>query len=205
MLQNHQTTISRPSRSNASNIASGAKSLPGVGVLQQKAGDIVQMVVTEEVTVPIPDVAQRNANSCWAAVGWSIHRFKGGTAYTTERNFVQGQGSATARSNYTADQVNDIDSIIGSTSNNNRLKGSDVDDPFSKVVISKTINKGEPIVANVNNDHYVIICGKRKDDGVFQLQIMDPATGAKTWETLNTGAKISTIGGYSLSVLYYVK
>lgn len=166
---------------------------------------IAQFNITDEKMIAVPDKQQQKTNSCWAASGWSIYEHvNGGGTYSTEAEFVNGQaGSAATKGIYTRNLKTDIDKIIGSGSNENLLAGSDVENPFSKSSISRALNADKPIVANVNASHYVVICGKRKNNGVYELQVMDPDTGSKSWMATNSGTKVDTMGAYSLSVLYY--
>jgi hypothetical protein len=164
---------------------------------------LLQRAVTGSVSLGVPNVQQSNTNLCWAATGLSIHRHMSNTQ-PAEQAFVTAQGSQQAQLDYTANQVSDIDDIIGSASTTDRLAGSDSSGKFSKAVIGKELNQGRPVIANVNGDHYIIICGKRSVKGTgYQLQIMDPGTGTKTWVNTDNGGKTANAGQYSLTVLYY--
>lgn len=167
---------------------------------------VVQMVVTGLVEVAVTAKTQAKTNTCWAASGWVIDLFKGGT-YASEQAFVTAKGDATARTNYTNNTVTDIDRIIGSSSVTNRLSSSDTSGSFSKSTISHEL-ASKPILANVNNNHYIVICGKRFDDNAYQLKYMDPADGSTKWgataTTGNDNNKIDSVGAYTLSVLYYI-
>lgn len=167
---------------------------------------VIQMAITDLAQVVVATIQQPTSNVCWAAAGWCIHRVKGGTVYLSLRDFVQGQSDAESLRKFDADEINDIDEIIGSSSTTNYFKGSDDTGDYSKAVISRELNAQRPILANVNNDHYVVICGKRKNNNNYELEIMDPGTGSTTW--VNTGggsdnSHIGQAGGYTLSVLYY--
>lgn len=167
---------------------------------------VIQMTITDQKQIPVTSIRQPTSNVCWAAAGWCIHIAKGGKAYVSLRDFVQGQGKKGDLKKFDHDKINDIDRIIGSKSATNHFKGSDKSGDYSKATISKEINADQPIVANVNKNHYIVICGKRKNNNNYELEIMDPGTGSKTW--VNTGggsdnSHIGQAGGYSLSVLYY--
>lgn len=168
---------------------------------------VIQMAITGVTQIGVADIAQSKTNRCWAAAGWCIHQHAGGTAYTTEKAFVTAKGDTTAQSDYRRNRPTDIDRIIGSSSGHNRLSGSEKAKSYSKAAISRELNKNKPIVANVSKNHYVVICGKRKNDGDYQLEIMDPGSGSKSWEdtTGPSATRIATVGGYTLSVLYYTK
>lgn len=197
-MKQHQSSADSESRASAHQASQQATA---------QFAAVVQMDITDEVTVNVANIAQSDTNLCWAAAGWCIHRAKGGTAYGSERDFVDGQkGAQLTLTRYDNNRVNDIDNIIGSNSVTNHLVGSDVVDPFAKSAISRALNNGNPILANVNNNHYVVICGKRKKDGDYQLRIMDPATGGKSWKDAYDNAnnmRVSRVGNYALSVLYY--
>ena len=181
-----------------------------------QSGQIIQMVRTPRGRTPgerafrVPGIRQSDANLCWAAVGWSIHRYKRGTAYASEQAFVTGEGSARAQTKYAANAPTDIDNIIGSQANTNRLTGEDSVRPFAQAIITREINRRHPIVANVNRNHYIIISGYRTRNGRYQVQRMDPATGRSAWvDTTRSSAsafpRITKAGPYTLSVLYYTK
>jgi hypothetical protein len=166
--------------------------------------------VPGERTIRVPGVRQKDSNLCWAATGWSIHRYKRGTAYATEQDFVNGQAKAYARGRYTANKPTDIDRIIGSLSNTDRFSGEDSVRPFTQGIITREINRRHPIVAHVNGDHYIIISGYRTRNRMYQLQRMDPATGRTAWVNTTRAAgyhnpHISKAGAYTLYVLYYIK
>lgn len=167
---------------------------------------VIQMVITGQVTVAVTSKRQAKTNTCWAACGWVIDLFKGGN-YASEQAFVTAKGDLTAKNNYTSNTTTDIDRIIGSSAVTNRLSASDSSTPFLKSAISRELGS-KPIVANVNNNHYIIICGKRFNNGNYQLQYMDPGYGSTTWaDTATTGSdktRIDQVGGYALSVLYYI-
>lgn len=167
---------------------------------------VMQLAITGLVQVGVTAKTQAKSNTCWAASGWVIDLFKGG-AHVSEAAFVSAQGDVTAKLKYTQNKVTDIDRIIGSSSITNRLSNSDSSSPFSKSAISRELGS-KPIVANVNNNHYIIICGKRFNNNLYELEYMDPANGSTTWgataTTGNDNAKIDSVGAYSLSVLYYI-
>lgn len=161
-----------------------------------------------ERTIRVPGVRQTDSDLCWAATGWSIHRYKRGTAYASEAAFVAGEGDAVAQADYANNDPTDIDRIIGEQSNTNRFRGSDDAPPFAQSIITREINRRHPIVANVNNNHYIIISGYRTRNGRYQVQRMDPATGRTAWVDTTRAAgggnpRISHTGPYALSVLYY--
>jgi hypothetical protein len=164
---------------------------------------LIQRAVSGAVNLGVPDVQQSNTNLCWAATGLSVHQYLTNTQ-PGEQAFVTAQGSAKAKRKYAANKVCDIDDIIGSLSATNSLAGSDSSGSFSKSVIGRELNNGNLIIANVNGDHYIIICGKRSVKGTgWQLQIMDPGTGTKTWVNTDAGGKTASAGQYDLTVLYY--
>ena len=164
--------------------------------------------IKDEHQTSVSRVQQVKGNTCWATAGWCIHRSKGGgsSSAATEAAFVKAYGSDGAKANYKKNKVTDIDEIIGSQSARNRITGSDSAGSFSKSVIAREIRNGNPIVANVNGNHYVIIHGTRRN-GTYQLKIMDPATGSSTWVDTdvdeNSAQRIRAAGSYALSVLYY--
>ncbi|MES2073999.1 MAG: papain-like cysteine protease family protein, partial [Pseudomonadota bacterium] len=167
------------------------------------ASRLLQRAISGSVSLGVPNVQQSNTNLCWAATGLSIHQHLSNTQ-PAEQAFVTAQGSQQAQTDYTANQVSDIDDIIGSASTTDRLAGSDSSGNFSKAVIGKELNRGRPMIANVNGDHYVIICGKRSVKGAgYQLQIMDPGTGTTSWVNTDSGGKTANAGQYSLTVVYY--
>jgi hypothetical protein len=172
------------------------------------AQPVVQMVITGEARVPVTNIQQPGSNHCWATVGWCIHQFAGGALYASLKDFVDGQGTADAKTKFANDQPTDVDQIIGSQSKYNRLSGSDAAGSFSKTVITKTLNAGKPILVNVNGEHYVILCGKRSNDSKYEVELMDPATGTKAWydttPDTTSGLKITAAGAYSLTVFYYL-
>jgi Papain-like cysteine protease AvrRpt2 len=180
-------------------------SFPAPGYAAQLM-QVIQMAITDVIQIGVATILQPTSNVCWATSGWCIHSAKGGTVYSSLRDFVQGQGDAEALRKFDADEINDIDDIIGSGSNTNHLKGSDSSGDFAKSAISRELNAGRPILANVNNNHYVVICGKRKNGSNYELEIMDPGTGSKSWVSTSGGSDNSHIGqagGFTLSVLYY--
>jgi hypothetical protein len=72
------------------------------------------------------------------------------------------------------------------------------------------LNKDNPIVLNVDGNHYITVTGKRKNGPNWQLKIVDPADGQEHWvNTYPAGHnKITEIGKpgggrYTLSVAYY--
>ena len=175
----------------------------------QSRPPVVQRGKTNKVSVKVKKVKQRKSNLCWAAVGYSLHRTIGNKAHNKFKAFVRAHGNRKIKfrkSGSPRNQVQDIDDIIGSGSGENLLVGSNSTAPFGKNGIAMQLQKGKPIIANVNSDHYVIICGKRSNNGQYEIKIMDPATGKMNWlAATGTGQSISRIGGYALSVLYYVK
>jgi len=161
-------------------------------------GQVIQRVITP--------VSQPTANTCWAAVGYAVHRHAGGAAATL-RNFVSAQGTANALTQFDADNVLDIDEIIGSQATTNRLTGSDSAGSYGKAGITTKLNAGNPIVANVNSNHYIILTAREIVNGTYRLTYMDPASGssvtADAVEDSTSSSKITGVGGYTLSVLYY--
>lgn len=149
---------------------------------------------------------QTNTNLCWAAVGYAIHRHCGGAAAAL-RAFVVAQGTANALANFDNNTATDIDEIIGSLSNTNRLTGSDSEGTYGKAGLTTKLNNGNPIIANVNNNHYIILTASSMATGKYQLTYMDPATGAfatqdATVDPLSMN-KVTGVGAYGFSVLYY--
>lgn len=203
-MKAQQQQAPAPNRGSAHTVSQQAPAPPGLAsqpAVQRMA--VIQMAITDEVTVAVPGIAQSDTNLCWAASGWSIHRALGGTGYGSELLFVTGQANAASLVKYNNNRVNDIDNIIGSGSTTNHLTGSDSSGSFQKAMISRQLGLGKPILANVNNNHYVVICGKHKNNGDYKLQIMDPASGNKSWVSTDSGTHTGTAGGYSLSVLYF--
>ena len=169
---------------------------------------VIQMVIKDLMQVPVANIQQPGVNHCWATVGWCIHQFAGGAAYGSLKDFVNGQGTADARTKFANDQPTDVDEIIGSLSGDNRLSGSDSAGSFSKSVITKTLKGGRPILVNIDGVHYVILCGKRSNDSNYEVELMDPATGSKAWHATtsdpNSTQKITHVGSYALTVFYYL-
>ena len=175
--------------------------IPGRSLAQRKAGgDVIQRVV--------PAITQSNTNRCWAAAGWAIHRHLGGTNYATEQAFVTAQASAGAQTNYTNNVVEDIDNIIGSGSATKRLVSTDTVGKYFKSTVTASLNANGAIVANVNNNHYIILTSRTIVNGVYSLTYMDPATGASSTAAADLDADtryITGVGGvYAFSVLYYL-
>lgn len=171
-------------------------------ILQRRP--VVQRVISSVVTLNVNGVKQTKSKRCWAAVGWSIDSFYGGT-YLTLDSFVKNNVSSYGKGRHTRNGVCDIDHAIGSRCNGvNRLSGSDSAPPFFIAAINMELTGNKPIVANLGGVHYVIICGSRDNNGVYELQIMDPLTGGFDWRaTGGPGGQISTVGGVALSVIYF--
>jgi hypothetical protein len=160
----------------------------------------------------VPACQQTNTNLCWAAVGYAIHQHKGGVAHASLTAFVAAQGTANAQANFATNTAMDIDEIIGSLSTTNRLTGSDSagtqpEGSYGKAGITTKLSAGDPIIANVNNNHYIILTGSSMATGKYQLTYMDPATGNfvtqdATVDPLSMN-KVTGVGAYHFSVLYY--
>ncbi|TNC99948.1 MAG: hypothetical protein FD123_4414, partial [Bacteroidetes bacterium] len=176
----------------------------GKNVAQQMP--VAQFVITGEVTVAVNSCTQTTKNHCWAAAGWCIHSFYGG-AHATESDFVKAQASPSGKGTYTKDFLTDVNQAIGDKSKKNLLSGSDDTGSYSKSTISSELGKDQPIVANIGGVHYVVICGKRKNDDMYQLRIMDPLNGGFSWQDTAGGDSytINSVGGVNISVLYYTK
>lgn len=157
------------------------------------------------VELKVPEVRQPTDNVCWAAAGYAVSHFGGHTNRTSLGRFVNRSGNDEAKDNYRDNQVGDIDEIVGSLSNNNLLAGSDDSGSYSKSVITKELNAGRPMIANVDGEHYVVICGKRKLGTVYQIKIMDPATGMSRWVDTDDGLKTTMVGGHEVTTMYYTK
>jgi hypothetical protein len=166
---------------------------------------------TKEVTVDVPGVKQRSSNLCWAAVGYSIYKRFGinKTKYKKLNSFVKalhGPAIKLTKKKEPPNKVQDIDDIIGTGSQENLLVGSNSTAPFGKNGITMQLTSGKPIVANVDGQHYVIICGRRNNGRKFEVQLMDPLTGKKTWvKTHGQKSSIAKVGSYTLTTLYYLK
>ncbi|MBN3894273.1 MAG: DUF4157 domain-containing protein [Nostoc sp. NOS(2021)] len=162
---------------------------------------IVQRVVSGET--------QPTGNVCWAAVGYAIHKHKGGQQYIDLRTFVQNHANANVLTIFDQNQPTDIDRIIGEQSNLNRLDGSDSAGSYYKSAITRILNKDKPIVANVNGNHYIILTERIFNNGTYQLRYMDPADGQfhtlDAVEDPSDPQRITGVGNYTLSVLYYTK
>ncbi|MEH2143758.1 eCIS core domain-containing protein [Nostoc sp.] len=161
--------------------------------------EIVQRVVSGET--------QPTGNVCWAAVGYAIHKHKGGQQYTDLRTFVQNHAKADVLKIFDQNKPTDIDRIIGEKSNTNRLKGSDSEGSYYKSAVTRILNKDQPIVANVNGNHYIILTERILNNGTYQLRYMDPADGQfhtlDAVEDPSDPQRITGVGNYRLSVLYY--
>jgi hypothetical protein len=176
-------------------------------VAQRLRGPLVQpRMAAGTIQRVVPAQAQTNTNLCWAAVGYAIHRHKGGAAATL-LNFVTAQGTANALANFNNNTATDIDEIIGSLSTTNRLTGSDSEGSYGKAAMTVKLNAGDPIVANVNNNHYIILTASSMATGRYQLTYMEPATGAFVTEDAAVDPlsmnKVIGVGAYRFSVLYY--
>lgn len=160
--------------------------------------DVVQRVV--------PDTQQPTGNTCWAACGFAIHQHFGGVDADIQ-TFVTNSCSAASAARFTNDQVNDIDEVIGSLSNQNLLTGSDSAGTYGKSGITQKLNNNTPIVANVNGNHYIILTARTIQNGVYSVTYMDPAVGQSVTEDavedVNSPKKITHVGAYALTALYY--
>lgn len=188
--------------------APAKNSYPGKGeTLPLQRMPVAQLVISAVVELALPDKTQTTSNHCWAAAGWAVHEFHRGGSYGTEEDFVQGQASPSGKGTYKKNQLTDINQAIGSKSKDNLLSGSDDTGSYSKSTITAELNKDQPIVANIGGVHYVVICGKRKNDDMYQLKIMDPLSGSKTWQDTAgpSSSHISSVGGVDIAVLYYTK
>lgn len=160
---------------------------------------------TKKHTVSVSNVKQSNKNSCWAAVALCIHGFKG-TDYKDQATLVEAVGKKTAKTAFANNTVADIDCILGGGAKKKILKESDAAGSFPKTEITDELGKGKPIVANINSDHYVVICGTKEESGTTSLKVMDPYKGTQKWyvvEEDSTGS-ITGYGNQKLSVLYYM-
>lgn len=179
--------------------------------LKRKDSEGLEVIKSKEGVIQraVPDTKQDKTNVCWAASGYAVYRDRGGQAYTDLNAFVTAKGSATAKKNYKDNKVTDIDEIIGSNSNsNNLLSGSDDAGTYGKSGLTAKFNRGEPIVANVNGNHYIVLISRRIDQGTYYVTYMDPADGKQhekaAEEDATSSSKITKVGNYALSVLYYV-
>jgi hypothetical protein len=167
---------------------------------------VVQRTITDSAEIGHGAITQHKTNSCWAATGWWVHTFHTG-GYASEALFVAGHASPYAKGRYTQNKVCDIDQGIGSKSKGDHFNGCDDKPPFAESYFDLEIGTNSlPIIANVNADHYVIICGKRKNNGAYELKVMDPGDGSLAWlSTTGNNNKITKAGAHTLSVLYFTK
>jgi len=185
----------------------------GVAVKQRGPLDlVVQRVVTP--------IQQPRDELCWAAVGYAVYLHKGGARFpgadvaTQLDAFVAAKGSKNAYVLFKANKSADIDEIIGSQSNgNNLLEAADgkgkSGEGYGKAGLTAKLNKDPAIIANVDNQHYIILTGTGTSTGAFQVTYMEPddATSktADTTDDPTSKFKITHVGGYKLTVLYYLK
>jgi hypothetical protein len=152
---------------------------------------------------------QSNTQRCWATVAYAIYIAQGGNATMTWKEFFTVQGATKSDKKFRSNKVEDIDAVIGSGSSNNLLDSSDSVPPFSKKEITDALAKSS-IVANVDGNHYVILTAQKDGtSGEYQLKCMDPADGSfdfrDTKDDPNDNKKITHVGKYKLTVLYYIK
>jgi hypothetical protein len=169
----------------------------------------LQMMKAKEEVIQraVPNVKQDKGNVCWAASGYAIHKDKGGRDYANLKAFVDACGTANAIKNYKDNKVTDINEIIGDASNNNLLTGSDSAGTYGKSGLTAKFNKGEPILANIDSEHYIVLISREIRQGTYYITYMDPVDGqqheAAADEDASSSSKITGIDGRALSVLYY--